>query len=82
MRVTVLLPDLARVMTGKRKKQYAWAYLQQYYPAYVPLSVQERLEEDNVLICDIDFDKQRRLTAEVNARRAANKANKPKKGRK
>lgn len=82
MRVTVMLPDLARVMTGKRKKQYAWSYLQKYYPAYVPLPVQERLEEDNVLICDIDFAMQRRLTAEVNARREENKKNKTKNRRK
>lgn len=79
MRVTVTLPDLYRAASGRYKKRLAWAYLQRYYPAYIPIKDQSRLETDNVLICDIDFALQRRLTAEVNARRAENKANKRRK---
>jgi hypothetical protein len=73
MRVVVNLPDLYTTFSGKHKKKMAWAYLQRYYPGYVPIKNQDRLESDNVLICDIDFDAVRRHTAEVNERRAERK---------
>lgn len=76
MRVTVGMPDLYRSLHGKTKKRYAWAYLRRYYPSYVPTKDQERLETDNVLICDIDFTKQRQLLEEANARRSAKKGKK------
>ena len=69
MESKVGLPDLYRTMTGVRKKQMAWSYLQKYYPAYIPDKEQPFLYTDNCVVCTIDFEKQRAITAEVNERR-------------
>lgn len=73
MEVKILLPDLYRVATGKRKKALAWSYLQQVHPAHVPHPEQPLLETENVLLCTFDPEKARQHTRKLNERREEKK---------